>query len=99
MKWKEGKTLKKRIFYSLSMCAMLMLSGCAQHHNDNKEVKVSLPREFNTNQLDAQGFDAPMPMYNAIYQPLVTYGKMARLNQVLLHLGKLQKTVNTTYFI
>ena len=81
------------------MCAMLMLSGCAQDHNDNKEVKVSLPREFNTNQLDAQGFDAPMPVYIAIYQPLVTYGKMARLNQVLLHLGKLQKTVNTTYFI
>ena len=61
-------------------------------------TEVSLPREFNTNQLDAQGFDAPM-LYIAIYQPLVTYGKMARLNQVLLHLGKLQKTVNTTYFI
>ena len=61
------------------MCAMLMLSGCAQHHNDNKEVKVSLPREFNTNQLDAQGFDAPMPVYNAIYQPLVTYGKNGKI--------------------
>ncbi|MCH4354200.1 MULTISPECIES: hypothetical protein [Staphylococcus] len=45
--------MKKRIFYSLSICAMLMLSGCAQYHNDDKEVKVSLPREFNTNQLDA----------------------------------------------
>lgn len=61
------------------MCAMLMLSGCAQHHNDNKEVKVSLPREFNTNQLDAQGFDAPMPVYIAIYQPLVTYGKNGKI--------------------
>lgn len=74
--------MKKRMVCSLSMCAMLILSGCAQHqHEDHshKEVKVSLPREFNPNKLDAQAFDAPMPVYSAVYQSLVTYGKGGKI--------------------
>ncbi|BGE81296.1 ABC transporter substrate-binding protein [Staphylococcus petrasii] len=71
--------MKKRVFYSLSMCAMLILSGCATHNDDKKEVKVSLPREFNPKHLDAQAFDVPMPVYSAVYQPLVTYGKGGKI--------------------
>ncbi|PTG76884.1 nickel ABC transporter substrate-binding protein, partial [Staphylococcus chromogenes] len=39
----------------------------------------SLPREFNPKQLDAQGFDAPMPVYSAVYQSLVKYGKNGKI--------------------
>lgn len=77
---KEGKTLNKRMLSALTMCATLILSGCAPHQHDNdKEVKVSLPREFNPKQLDAQGFDAPMPVYSAVYQSLVKYGKNGKI--------------------
>ena len=56
------------------MCASLLLTGCTHDQHQHKEVKVSLAREFNPTQLDAQAFDVPMPVYSAIYQPLVTYG-------------------------
>ena len=70
------------------MCASLLLTGCTHDHHQHKEVKVSLAREFNPSQLDAQAFDVPMPVYSAIYQPLVTYGEMERLSLVWLNLGK-----------
>ena len=70
------------------MCASLLLTGCTHDHHQHKEVKVSLAREFNLSQLDAQAFDVPMPVYSAIYQPLVTYGEMERLSLVWLNLGK-----------
>ena len=69
------------------MCVSL-LTGCTHDHHQHKEVKVSLAREFNPSQLDAQAFDVPMPVYSAIYQPLVTYGEMERLSLVWLNLGK-----------
>ena len=39
--------MKKHMLFSLSMCAVLILSGCGYQHRDNKEVTLSLPREFN----------------------------------------------------
>lgn len=76
---KEVLILRKRLLLSLIMCASLLLTGCAHEQHQHKEVKVSLAREFNPNQLDAQGFDVPMPVYSAIYQPLVTYGKNGKI--------------------
>ena len=61
------------------MCASLLLTGCTHDHHQHKEVKVSLAREFNLSQLDAQAFDVPMPVYSAIYQPLVTYGENGKI--------------------
>ena len=71
--------MKKHMLFSLSMCAVLILSGCGYQHRDNKEVTLSLPREFNPNQLDAQGFDVPMPVYSAVYQSLVKYGENGKI--------------------
>mgnify|MGYP002656057499 FL=1 len=76
---KEVLNLKKHLLLSFAMCASLLLTGCTHDQHQHKEVKVSLAREFNPTQLDAQAFDVPMPVYSAIYQPLVTYGENGKI--------------------
>ncbi|MCC3737987.1 nickel ABC transporter substrate-binding protein [Staphylococcus hominis] len=71
--------MRKHLLLSFMMCASLLLTGCTHDHYQHKEVKVSLAREFNPSQLDAQAFDVPMPVYSAIYQPLVTYGENGKI--------------------
>lgn len=71
--------MRKHLLLSLATCASLLLTGCTHNQYQRKEVKVSLAREFNPNQLDAQAFEIPMPVYSAIYQPLVIYGKNGKI--------------------
>lgn len=69
--------MKKRLLITMAASASIMLAGCGNgdDQKDNKEVKVSLPTEAKADKLDAQGYDAAMPVYSAVYDALVRYDK------------------------
>lgn len=46
-----------------------------QWSKEDKDVTVSLPTEAKADKLDAQGYDAAMPVYSAVYDALVKYDK------------------------
>ncbi|MEJ7312170.1 nickel ABC transporter substrate-binding protein, partial [Staphylococcus epidermidis] len=63
--------MKKRLLMTLTASATLLLAGCGHSSKEGKQVTVSLPTEAKADQLDAQGYDAAMPVYSAVYEPLV----------------------------
>ncbi|OHO68077.1 nickel ABC transporter substrate-binding protein [Staphylococcus sp. HMSC036D05] len=67
--------MNKRLLMTLTASATLLLAGCGHSSKDGKQVTVSLPTEAKADQLDAQGYDAAMPVYSAVYEPLVKYDK------------------------
>lgn len=79
------------------ICVAILLSGCSTSSTkDDKEVRVSVATEFNVKQLDAQGFEVPMAVYSAIYQPLVKYGKNGKILPGLAKSWSVSKN-NTSY--
>ena len=67
--------MKKRLLMVLSASALLTLAGCSNEQKDSKQVTLSLPTEAKADKLDAQGYEAAMPVYSAVYEPLVKYDK------------------------
>ncbi|MGM7689887.1 ABC transporter substrate-binding protein [Staphylococcus felis] len=66
--------MKKRLILTVTTSVAILLGACSNHQDEN-QVKVSLPTEAKANQLDAQSYDAAMPVYSAVYEPLVSYDK------------------------
>ena len=58
----------------MAASATLLLAGCG---NDQKKIKISQYRYLlaKADKLDAQGYDAAMPVYSAVYDALVKYDK------------------------
>lgn len=67
--------MKKRILMTVAASATLLLAGCGNGQKEDKDVTVSLPTEAKADKLDAQGYDAAMPVYSAVYDALVKYDK------------------------
>ncbi|PNZ32149.1 peptide ABC transporter peptide-binding protein [Staphylococcus petrasii] len=67
--------MKKRLIMTVAASATLLLAGCGNNHKDGKDITVSLPTEAKADKLDAQGYDAAMPVYSAVYDALVKYDK------------------------
>lgn len=67
--------MKKRLLMTLAASATVVLVGCSNDKTEHKEVKVSLPTEAKADKLDAQRYDSAMPVYSAVYEPLVEYDK------------------------
>lgn len=54
--------MKKRILMTVAASATLLLAGCGNGQKEDKDVTVSLPTEAKADKLDAQGYDAAMPV-------------------------------------
>lgn len=67
--------MKKRVLMTVAASATLLLAGCGNGQKEDKDVTVSLPTEAKVDKLDAQGYDAAMPVYSAVYDELVKYDK------------------------
>ena len=67
--------MKKGILLSVVTTTTLLLAGCSSHTKDDHNINVSLPTEAKADKLDAQGYDAAMPVYSAVYDSLVQYDK------------------------
>ncbi len=67
--------MKKRILVAAVATTSLMLTACGNDDKKQEAISVSLPTEAKANQLDAQSYDAAMPVYSAVYEPLVQYDK------------------------
>ena len=58
--------MKKRVLMTVAASATLLLAGCGNGQKEDKDVTVSLPTEAKVDKLDAQGYDAAMPVYSAV---------------------------------
>ncbi len=67
--------MRKCVLMSVAASATLLLAGCGNGQKEDKDVTVSLPTEAKADKLDAQGYDAAMPVYSAVYDALVKYDK------------------------
>lgn len=67
--------MMKRQLCALVTGALILTSGCSQSQHNHKQVTLSLPTEAKAAKLDAQGYDAAMPVYSAVYDALVQYDK------------------------
>ena len=67
--------MKKRVLITMAASATLLLAGCGNDQKEDKNITVSLPTEAKADKLDAQGYDAAMPVYSAVYDALVKYDK------------------------
>lgn len=67
--------MNKRLILTILVMASCMITGCSSQQQDKKQVTVSLPSEAKADKLDAQSYDAAMPVYSAVYEPLVEYDK------------------------
>ena len=67
--------MKKGILLSVVTTTTLLLAGCSSHTKDDHNINMSLPTEAKADKLDAQGYDAAMPVYSAVYDSLVQYDK------------------------
>lgn len=67
--------MSKKLILTILATVSCMVAGCSNHQHDNKQVTVSLPTEAKADKLDAQSYDAAMPVYSAVYEPLVEYDK------------------------
>lgn len=67
--------MRKRLIMTIAASTTILLAGCGNNHKDDKNITVSLPTEAKADKLDAQGYDAAMPVYSAVYDALVKYDK------------------------
>lgn len=67
--------MRKCVLMTVAASATLLLAGCGNGQKEDKDVTVSLPTEAKADKLDAQGYDAAMPVYSAVYDALVKYDK------------------------
>lgn len=73
--------MKKKLALTTSILALSLLCACSKDSDKTKEAEqltIPITVEAKAKQLDANSYNAAMPLYGAVYEPLVEYGEKGK---------------------